>query len=195
MRRHTLWDCYNASRLSTLTCKLNLMFIFVQSGIINLLLECSTIDFNIWIPTLRKQNSISHSPRPNEIPWLFSNFSSRVGNGQTRYWRLWAEAHSAKIEPRSGERGGAWEGVHPPVKGVRGVTHGKFWKTSMQICAFWALLEIKFEFVMYADSMAQTWFPWLCLFSWFTQIPWLFHVFQKSGHPECNQNNKLGWSG
>ena len=64
--------------------------------------------------------------RPNEIPWRYPNFSSKVGNGQMRYWRLWAVARSAEVEPWRGERSGVWEDVHPPVKKVRGDPHEKF---------------------------------------------------------------------
>ena len=85
-------------------------------------------------------------------------------------------AYSAQVEPWSSERGGVWEGTHPPVKGVRGCDPpGKWLKTSMQICAFWVLLQIKFEFVLDADRMPQSWFPWLfpdfACFHWLKKFP------------------------
>ena len=103
-----------------------------------------------------------------KFPDIFTDLSRRVGNGRTRYWRL-AEASSAEVEPRSGEKGRVCEGVHLPVKGVwvcdpqenfenlyanmciPSTFGGNIW-----ICNGW-------------HSMISRTFPWLCLFS----LPWL----------------------
>ena len=99
--------------------------------------------------------------RQNEIP----DFASRVRNERTIYGRLWAEARSAEVEPRSSD----WGLGKFASPNKEGCDPWKFFLKTLQICAFWMLLDIKFEFVMDAGSMAQSRFPWL--FSDLKKIP------------------------